>query len=377
MYMKSRVVGLIFFLSLFSLESFAAVDKSRKAPRAFQALNLTAFSALEANNEPSGLNFLPRPFLTYVNVNDWAEAWQFSFMTAGLFNQAEAIKLFENGYNLSAKVNGLFYLGGDRPRLDGDDFDGAFDFREHSWSLQLGAGKAFPLFTRAYQAQVEASYRGHRFFNDPGTTTYVIPENFTEIAVVTSLSPSRKGFNELKNFGFYPSLRLKNMWRLNSEAWGLQGSRRDVGYSLAADLEVDFGLSLRSWLALDVQSHSVYVLNADRLNAATNGSLGRDFQAFFLGNVKTDRSFKLEVGPRFYLVPSRKLAIRPFYFNAFYRELTIANERNRQVLGGGLKLMGAAYKDRFIYSLGYGAADGVIPNKVIHQFNTVFSYRFL
>lgn len=346
-----------------------------KAPAHF--LNASLRYRLRPNDDPGTLSFLPVPILFYRNNGAIHPDLGINILTgAGLFNVLSMDYKLSPRWSFFTSFNTLLLFAGDSPKVDGEDFDGLYEFDAHRFRSETGfvyhtGPRVLDLSIRpAYEAQYRMIY------NQPASVTFTSPESFLTHGPSLTVESSKRPASELQDFGFRPTMYAGYFFRQGNDAWGPLSFRRDIDHYFAGSLSLRHSQKLSSRFVLVGQADGAIVHKADRLNAISDGNLKSAVRGKFLGNVKADRSVSGELGLRTYLEPRGRIALKPYAYTAGYRELSPLGPRKQFAYGGGLSLYGMSWQ-RFLWEFSYGAIEGVDEDKIIHEVQAFLTYRIL
>jgi hypothetical protein len=331
------------------------------------------FQNIRLNETPSTLVFIPKPFLLYLRNE---EEWSLFSLTAGVFNRLALTMNVDE--RLSWLVGGetLFIFAGDKPKIDGEDLN-QFNFNANRY--HFFTGPKWNIGEGREQLQVWLRYESEYFqsLDRVRSTEFTSPSSFWEHGATVAIEGPPDPPSELFEFGVRPILVGSLRKRMGLNRWGPSGSETQQDWYAAGTAGFSIALSMKkNWVIFVTKSQVSLISHGDRLNALREGSYRMPPMGLVMQEVKADRAWTAEMGPRIYPWGDKRWGVRPFAFSMYFREVQPEQKDVRFAAGGGLKMFGALGSSAF-WQVGYAAIGGHREDKdIIHEMRLDFSYSF-
>lgn len=354
---------LIFFFS--SFVCYAAEPSRQLGHDEIRAFSLSGNYQLNNNNDIG--NYIPIPVFYYQKKSIFNSPSAIQIISAGIFNQFSWSLLKENGLGMESSFRSLIYFAGDNVNIDGNDYNGSYDFRGNFYDLMYGINYKKTIYKLPFRVSLKMVGRYQHFFNRGNASNYSFMNNFWR------LSPALK-----IEYGFWgPMLKIPYMlqtvffmqknFRFGDELFGNNNSLSfknplQLEWNIKSKVKIFERISLWSSLFL------AGVVDGDRITAVSRGTHfpWEQFDQLFLRNVRSDYSILKRLQLEYDLLKEKRLSIRIGGMLSYYRELLINGKRKQFVYAGQFGFSGIIRKN-IIWHFDYGAANGINNNKWLHE----------
>lgn len=351
--------------------------------KAFEPPKQILFFALEGNAPVSDSiqvqRLIPVPFLYFQQREFLSENLDVSFLTGGIFNQGSFTYHLPKRFYFGASGMAFLMFAGDFVQIDGNQFGGQYDFNGHIFGGTVFAGKTLLIKKRyPFDFKFSVQIQNRRFFNDPGTAGFSIPDSFWQVEPQFSMGIFPPPLPQHRLVGYYPQIIVAMEKRYDYSPWGVAGSEASEDQFFKGEFAWDIFHPLRKRITLFSRANLTMVSGADRLNALFKGRLNpiMEFGQPFLQQVASERMGKLEMGSFFATNDKKTFAIKPSALGAVYKEILVPGSRVQWAGGPKLAILGDFFKTRLSYHLDYGAIYGVNDGEWIHEVAFGLAYRF-
>lgn len=319
-------------------------------------------------------DLIPRTSFYYANNYGIQKDSRLSCIFAGPYQKLNWDYQVSRSSSLTFDIDALIYFAGDSPKIDGEDFNDFFEFRGHRIGSKIGYKR------RTFDGtNIEIGYepKAYYFFKTPKTFGYSRASDFILQGLSFEWKSSRTPSNELRKIGFFPSFRSAYFYRINHNAWGMTGLKREVKSYAEIGLDLSLDIPISKKIILFAKNSGFWISKSDRLNATTGLSLFYQTENDFFRDIKADRSVSAEIGIKFFPNSIKSFAIAPFTRAGIYREVLLFDKRDQNFILGGLRFL-AELNSRSTIDLHYGLAYGTDDLRtLVHAAGFNLNYNFI
>jgi len=366
-----RFCILVLIVGLFSQTKLFA---ETTPPRTYMGAGL--IGRLQPNHRPDGVDFLPRPYFVYSMTSPGSFPTSLRLIAGGIFNRADLTYQPHRDWELSGGLGTLFYVGGDRPKIDKDNFNNTLDFRSSDVSSSLGVHRWFQIGGTRFHASALYQLQFSWSFQRKDNFHIIPPKTFLQHGPIARFGVNNTLRNQRIDRGWAPqaffSFQRREGWLTERVADQYQlGPRKWIEAGGALQGIHDFGSQVSSVFEVSGQ----WISEGDRLNSRPGRNLNGNHQRRFITDIRADRLIKSSGGLMFFVDSRRQFAIKPYVVGYAFRELTPFFKRNRLGFGPVVEVLGQSF-GRFEWSFYAAGLYGLRDNPTLtHEAGFELSYR--
>lgn len=347
--------------------------QEQAGPLAQWSLNLAG--RLQPNNEPESVHFFPKPYVAYSRMNA-DRSQQSLFLVGGLFNRVSHHQRLNENWDASGSLQAVTYIGGDRPRIDGDDFLNQFDFRSNDLSGELGLHYRFQALEFPLRASLVARSQVSWSFQRKNPEGRNPPKFHGQLGPLLRVSRAQALRSRIHDRGFFPQAYASYQHRLG---WDLESlvNRRQLG----GKTWFEFGGGFQHLWALNsddrvlFEGSGYWIARGDRLNSVPGRQFQGDAYSKFFSEIRADRFLEAGFSSLNRLSLRGDVWIQRSLQFFHFREVGLFDLRKRSGLNASLELLGESW-NRFDWSFYYGASYGLRKDPLLtHELGFRTSYR--